>query len=131
MSAWFARHFAWHGYTSRAEYYRWLAVIVPAEILLLAAIWQHGSRGTIHFPSTASGLTLFVVCLAYFIGLLILTARRFRSAGISRGWLVPTLLAIVIPIGPYYWNVSATVMLLAICVAAVAADVPENERIIR
>src|SRR3546814_3011936 len=64
------------------------------------------------------GLTFFVVGLAYLMGLFILTARRFRSAGISRGWFILTVLAIVIPIGPYYWNVSATAMLLAICAAA-------------
>src|SRR3546814_437433 len=129
MYAWFARHVSWHGYTILDEFRRCLSFIIPAEILLLAAILLYGSRGTVHFSSTPLGLTFFVVGLAYLIGLFILTARRFRSAGISRGWLILTVLAIVIPIGPYYWNVSATAMLLAICAAAVTADVPENERI--
>src|SRR3546814_19612791 len=129
MNAWFARHFAWHGYTSRDEYRRWLSLIIPAEILLLAAIWLYGSRGTVHFSSTPLGLTFFVVGLAYLIGLFILTARRFRSAGISRGWFILTVLAIVLPIGPYYWNVSATALLLALFAPALPAAVPENARL--
>src|SRR3546814_15388015 len=127
MNAWFARHFAWHGYTSRDEYRRWLSLIIPAEILLLAAIWLYGSRGTVHFSSTPLGLTFFVVGLAYLICLFILTARRFRSAGISRGWLILTGLAIVFPSGPFLWYISHTSKLRALCASALPAVVPGNE----
>src|SRR3546814_14550230 len=111
MNAWFARHFALHGYTSRDEYRRWPSLIIPAELLLLAAIWLYGSRGTVHFSSTPLGLPFFVVGLAYLLGLFILSARRFRSEAITPCWLLLPVLAIVIPTGPSYLTVSAPPML--------------------
>jgi uncharacterized membrane protein YhaH (DUF805 family) len=129
MGGWLARRLDGFGYTSRDEYRRWLALIIPTQILLLAAIWLYGRGGIIHFSPTPWSLILFVVGLAYMIGLFILTARRFRSAGLSRGWLLLTILTASVPIGPFYWNISVTVMLLAIFVGSMVADVPENERV--
>jgi hypothetical protein len=43
--------------------------------------------------------------------------------------LLLTILTASVPIGPFYWNISVTVMLLAIFVGSMVADVPENERV--
>ena len=123
-----ARHFSWHGRTSRAEYRRWLWAIIPIETVILVMTSLYGENGTIHFPTSPVGLVLFVLCFAFVISVLLITARRFRSAGLSRGWLVPTIFSINIPVGAYYWNVSATVMLLAIFAGTAVPDVPESQR---
>jgi uncharacterized membrane protein YhaH (DUF805 family) len=129
MGAWLEGHFAWYGYTSRDGYRRWLPLVIPVEILLLAGLWFYGHGGTIHFPSTLPGLSLFAVGLAYRIALTFLTARRFRSAGLSRGWLFLGLFTINIHVGGYFWNVGATIALLTIFVGATVRDLPEEERV--
>jgi len=83
----------------------------------------------IHFSMKPWGLALFAIGLVYMIGLFVLTARRFRSAGLSRKWLLLTVLTAVVPIGSFYWNIPATAMLLAIFVGSVAGDVAESERV--
>jgi len=122
------QHFAWHGYTSRDEFRRWLPLVIPVEALLLAALWFYGRNGTIHFPSTIAGISLFTAGLAYRIALLFLTARRFRSAGLSRGWLFLPFLAINLPVGGYFWSVGTTITLLTIFAGATADDVRDEER---
>ncbi|HEY0597136.1 hypothetical protein [Sphingopyxis sp.] len=39
MGIWLGQHFAWHGYTRRDEYRRWLLLVIPVEALLLAGLW--------------------------------------------------------------------------------------------
>ncbi|MGH6631854.1 hypothetical protein [Sphingopyxis sp.] len=129
MGAWLERHFSWHGETSRDEYRRWLPLVIPVEILLLAGLWFYGHNGTIHFPSTLSGVSLLAVGFAYRIALFFLTARRFRSAGLSRGWLFIPFFTINIPVGSHFWSVGATITLLTILAGATVEDLREEERI--
>ncbi|MBJ7440039.1 MAG: hypothetical protein JHD35_13560 [Sphingopyxis sp.] len=129
MSEWLARNVSWHGETSRAEYRRWLIIIIPAELFLLTAIWIYGRRGMVIFPVSWAGFAAFVPCALYVAGLLCLTARRFRSAGLSRGWLLLPFFNINLSVGSYYWNLSATIMLLIIFVAATVSDVPKERRV--
>ena len=129
MGRWLEQHFAWHGYTSRDEFRRWLPLIVPVEALLLAGLWFYGRNGTIHFPSTIAGISFFGAGLAYRIALLFLTARRFRSAGLSRGWLFLPFFTINLPVGGYFWSVGTTITLLSIFTGATVDDVRDEERI--
>lgn len=126
MGAWLEGHFAWHGETSRDEYRRWLPLVVPVEILLLAGLWFGGRNGTIDFPATVPGIGLFAVALTYKIALLFLTARRFRSAGLSRGWLFLPFFTFNVPVGAYVWSAGATIALLTILVGAAAKDLREE-----
>ena len=127
MGTWPEQHFAWHGYTIRDEYRRWLPLVIPVEILLLAGLWFYGHNGTIHFPSTLPGVSVFAVGLAYRIALLFLTALRFRSAGLSRGWLFLPFCTINIPVGGYFWSVGATITLLTILAGTTVEDLREEE----
>ena len=122
-----ARHFSWYGYASRAEYRRWLWAIIPIELAILLALASYGRNGTIPFPLSIAGVASFLLCLTYCLWLLFLTARRFRSAGCSRGWLIAAaIFRFNLPVGPHYWNVSVTIMLLAIFVGATVPDIPEE-----
>ena len=123
MGAWFEHHFAWHGYTSRNEYRRWLPLIVAINMALLWAVHQFGARGMINFSDFGwVGTLSFVALLPYFIGWLLLTGRGLRSAGISRSWLIFAVLTINIPVGNFYVNISMIASCLLTAVAALARD---------
>jgi uncharacterized membrane protein YhaH (DUF805 family) len=123
MGAWIERHFAWHGLTSRAEYRRWLPLIILAEMTLLAGLFWFGERGMIHFDGFGwPGILLFAVALAYSIAWLFLTARRLRAAGISRAWLIFAVMTYIFPIGSIYINGPIIASLLLTAVGAAARD---------
>ncbi|WP_447929434.1 hypothetical protein [Sphingopyxis fribergensis] len=125
MGARLEQTFAWHGLTNRDEYRRWLPLIVAVDVALLWALYEFGGRGTINLSDFGlTGTALFVASLPYFIGWLFLTARRFRSADISRGWLILAVLTINIPVGDFHVNIS---MIAAILLTAVAALAPDRD----
>jgi len=123
MGAWLERHFAWHGETSRDEYRRWLPLIVAIDVALLSALHKFGFHGTINLSDFGwTGALLFLAGLLYFIGWLLLTARRLRSADVSRAWLIFAIFSINIPVGDFDINVSAAAALLLTAVAALTRD---------
>lgn len=123
MGAWIGHHFAWSGLTSRAEYRRWLPPIIAIEIAMIGGLLWFGERGTIHFDDFGwPGILLFVAAFIYSIGWLFLTARRLRSAEISRAWLIFTIGASILPVGHTYVNMSVIASLLLTAVGAMARD---------
>lgn len=68
------------------------------------------------------GAILFILFLAYSIGWLLLTARRLRSADISRSWLIFAILSINLPVGNIHVNITQIATLLLTAVAALARD---------
>lgn len=122
--------YPWRGHIDRAEYRRWLLLIIPVELSLLVALALYGERGMIRLDfSSLTELAFGLFCIATQLLVLILTARRFRSADLSGGWLVMTLFIVNIPVGAYYWNVSVTIMLIAITLGALAPDAPKGEAV--
>jgi len=123
MGAWIENHFAWHGVTNRAEYRRWLPLIIIVEMMILAGLLWFGERGTIRLNNFGwPGILLFFAGLIYFIGWLLLTARRLRSAEISRAWLLITVMTCILPVGDTYINIPAIASVLLTVVAAMARD---------
>jgi len=123
MASWIERHFAWHGLTSRADYRRWLPLIIAVEALLVAGVLRFGQRGAIHFDDFGwQGGLLFAAGMIYSIGWLFLTARRLRAAGISRAWLIFAVGAFTFPVGGAYVNGSIIASLLLTAVGAIARD---------
>lgn len=123
MGAWIGHHFAWSGLTSRTEYCRWLPLMIVVEIMMLGGLLRFGERGTIHvddFGWPAS--LLFLAAFVYSIGWLFLTARRLRSANISRAWLIFTVLGLTFHIGDTYVSGSAVASLLLTGVGATVRD---------
>lgn len=123
MGAWIDRNFAWKGLTSRDEYRRWLPLILLVDLTLIWALVAWGERGTINLGNFGwAGAAIFMAGLPYFVGWVLLTGRRLRSADISRSWLIPAVLTINIPIGDVHINVSAVAMMLLTVISAVAGD---------
>lgn len=123
MGAWIERHFAWHGYTSRAEYRHWLLLIIAVDAILFIGLAPFARRGTVHFDDFGwPGILLFAILIAYSIGWLCLTARRLRSANISRAWLIFTVLGLTFHIGGTYVSGSAVASLLLTGVGATVRD---------
>jgi uncharacterized membrane protein YhaH (DUF805 family) len=123
MGVWISNNFSWHGLTRRDEYRRWLPIILIVEFIAVWALWVWGDKGTVRFPASPTGFLLFLMVLPISIGFILLCARRFRSAGISRKWLLPLLLNVNIPIGDHYLN---AVMLWAWGVILVGAMKPDS-----
>ncbi len=122
MVAWLADHFDWNGKTSRNEYRRWLPLIIAVEILLIGSLIAFGRNGRLHFEDFGPlGATLLLVGLLYSIGWTLLTARRLRSAGITRRWLLFALF-VNIPIAGTFVTVSLVITLILIAVATLAPD---------
>lgn len=122
MGAW-EQHFTWHGKTSRNEYRRWLPLIVAVDAALLWALFEFGKRGTLNLSDFGwAGVFLFTVSLPYFIGWVLLTAQRLRSANISRKWLIFAVFTINIPVGDLHINVSLIAALILTAIAATARD---------
>lgn len=123
MGAWLRRFFSWDGETSRDEYRRWLPAIVAIEGALLWSLFTFGERGQVNFNQFGwIGTPLFLIGLLYYIGWFLLTARRLRSAEISRGWMIPAFVAINLPVAGYHINVSMITALILTAVAAIARD---------
>ena len=123
MGAWIERHFAWRGQTSRDEYRRWLPLILLVDLAIVWAVANWGERGKINLSDFGwTGLAMFGAMLPYALGWIFLTARRLRSADISRSWLVLTIVGINIPVGGVYLNISFIVTLLLTAVGALAPD---------
>lgn len=122
MSAW-KRHFTRDGKTSRHEYRRWLPLIVAVDAASLWALFAFGTHGRVNLSDFGwAGAFLFVTCLAWFIGWILLTAQRLRSADISRIWLIFAILSINLPVGDIYVNVTMIAVFLLTAVAALAPD---------
>jgi uncharacterized membrane protein YhaH (DUF805 family) len=130
MGVWVKQNFAWHGETRRDEYRRWVPLIVAADLVLLWAAYKFSRNGTINFGDFGLvGVPLFMAAILYFAGWLFLTARRLRSAGISRAWLIFACLTINLPIGGFHINVTMIAALLLTAVGASARDL-EQERVL-
>jgi len=122
MVAWLADHFDWNGRTSRDEYRRWLPLITAVEIALLWSLMAFGRNGRLHFEDFGPlGATLLLLGIFYMIGWTLLTARRLRSAGITRRWLLFALF-VNIPIAGTFVTASLVITLILIAVAALAPD---------
>lgn len=128
MGGWVKQNFAWHGETSRDEYRRWVPLIVAADLALLLAGYKFARHGTINFGDFGLvGVPLFIAAILYFVGWLFLTARRLRSSGISRAWLIFACLTINVPIGDFRINVTMIAALLLTAIGALVRDL-EPER---
>ena len=122
MVAWLADHFDWNGRTSRDEYRRWLPLIIAFELALLWSLAAFGRNGRLHFEDFGPwGAALFLLGVLYMIGWTLLTARRRRSAGITRRWLLLALF-VNIPIADTFVTISLVVTLILIAVATLAPD---------
>ena len=122
MVTWLTHHFAWNGRTSREEYRRWLPLIVAAQIALFWGVAEYGRRGQIDVGDFGLwGLTLFAIWLLYSVGWVLLTARRLRTAGITRRWLLLPIL-VQVPIGDSLFTVGTATTVFLIVVAALAPD---------
>jgi hypothetical protein len=104
MGAWLSKNFAWSGLTSRDGYRRWLPLVILSEVIQTWALWNWGDKGMLRFEGTAADVLLLLLVIPMWIGFILLSGRRFRSAGITRKWLLPLVMAINIPIGDYYLN---------------------------
>jgi uncharacterized membrane protein YhaH (DUF805 family) len=123
MGAWIERHYSWTGLTSRDEYRRWLPLILAVAALLLWLQFEFGTGDHLDVGQFGwAGVPLFLIALIYCIGWFFLTARRLRSADISRGWLFFALLRIDLSVGGYHINSATIAGLLLIAVAALAPD---------
>lgn len=123
MGAWIERQYNWAGLASRHEYRRWLPPILAADVLLLWVQFRFGTAGYVDIGQFGwIGASLFLIGLAYYIGWFCLTARRLRSAGISRAWLLFALLTISLPVGGYHINSTLIAAFLLTVVAALAPD---------
>lgn len=126
MGAWLQQRFVWHGLTSRDDYRRWLPLIVPINLAELWAVYEFGARGRINLSDFGlAGVVVFAAFLPFFIGWLFLTARRFRAADLSRGWLAFAVFTINIPLGDFHLNIS---IFAAFLLTVVAALVPDQDR---
>ena len=122
MVTWLTHRFAWNGRTSRDEYRRWLPLIVAAQIAFFWGIGEYGRRGQIDVGDFGLwGLTLFAIWLLYSVGWVLLTARRLRTAGITRRWLLLPIL-FQVPIGDSLFTVGTAATVFLIVVAALAPD---------
>jgi uncharacterized membrane protein YhaH (DUF805 family) len=128
MRSWLSTNFDWTGYTSRDEYRRWLPLFFGIELAGILAVWRWGIGGTIHFPPTLSGLLYFVAGLPIWISFVLLSMRRFHSAGLSRKWLLPLILVSNFHWGDYHLNVNLLWSLAVMAVAATRPDIPEELR---
>ena len=73
-------------------------------------------------PAKWVGATLLIGGIVSYIAWFMMTARRLRSAGISRAWMVPAFLSINLPIGGVTINFSLIAALVLAAVAAMAND---------
>ena len=119
---WLVINFRWNGFTSRDEYRRWLPLIITVFLFDIWTLWIWGVRGMIRLDLSALSFFVFLVELLFWIGFVLLSARRFRSAGITRKWLFPLMMTINIPFGGAYLNGVLLWFLGVICVCAVKAD---------
>ncbi len=125
MGAWIERHYTWTGLASRDEYRRWLPLILAIDALLLWFQFEFGTGGHTDLGQFGwAGVPLFLIGLIYYIGWFFLTARRLRSADISRAWLLFAFFAINVPVGGYYINFT---LIAALLLTAVAALVPDHD----
>lgn len=123
MGAWIERHYAWTGLTSRDEYRRWLPLIISVDALLLWFQFEFGTDRRIDFGQFGwFAAPLFLVSIAYYIGWFLLTARRLRSADISRAWLLFAFFTINFSVGEYRVNFTFISALLLTAVGALASD---------
>jgi hypothetical protein len=129
MGAWFSNNFAWSGFTSRQEYRRWLPLIILFEAAQVLALWIWGARGAVKLSLSPATVVLLLVFLTLCIGFILLTARRFQSAGLTRKWLIPMFLSFNISFGGYYINCGMLWVFGSIAVAAVKPDIPDEARV--
>jgi uncharacterized membrane protein YhaH (DUF805 family) len=129
MGAWLSNNFSWSGFTSRQEYRRWLPLIIVFEVAQILALWVWGVRGAIRLSATPTAIIASLVFLALSIGFVLLTARRFQSAGITRKWMLPMFLIVNIPFGGYYLNCAMLWVFGLIAVAALQPDIPGEARV--
>ncbi|WP_144037712.1 hypothetical protein [Sphingopyxis sp. KK2] len=122
MGAWLERHFAWNGRTSRDGYRRWLPLIIAVEIASFWGVAAYGRRGVINVADFGWwGLLLLAIWLPYAICWNLLTARRLRTAGITRRWLLIPVF-VQAPIGDSLFTVGTAAIVILIVVAALADD---------
>jgi hypothetical protein len=123
MKEWLVRNFGWNGFTSRDAYRSWLPLIITTYIAYIISLWVWGDRGQIQFTMTPYSFAILSVHLPLSIGIVLLTARRFRNAGITRIWLLPLFLNVNLPIGDLYVSSAIIWGIGAIFVAATEPDI--------
>lgn len=124
MGAWLGRYFSWNGKTSRREYRRWLPLILAIDLMMLCSLFAFDDAriDSGHFGWAGAPLFFFSAIYIYYVGWFLLTARRLRSADISRAWMIPAFLAINFPVAGYYVNFTMVAALILTAVSALAPD---------
>ena len=122
MGAWLGRHFSWNGKTSRREYRRWLPLILAIDLMMLWSLFAFEDARIVFNHFGWAGVPLFFFSTIYYVGWFLLTARRLRSADISRAWMIPAFLAINFPVAGYHVNFTMVAALILTVVGALARD---------
>ncbi|AJA07547.1 hypothetical protein SKP52_03090 [Sphingopyxis fribergensis] len=123
MGTWIERQYNWIGLANRDEYRRWLPLILAVDAFVLWLQFEFGTDLHIDFGQFGwVGVPLFFAFIVYYAGWFFLTARRLRSADISRAWLLFALFRINLPVGDYSVNFTFIAALLLTAVGALAPD---------
>jgi hypothetical protein len=123
MGTWISRNFSWSGLTSRDEYRRWLPLIIVVSAVQIWSLLIWGNRGMIRIAPSLAVFPLFAFGALIWIGFILLSARRFRAAGVSRKWLLPLVFTINFSIGNYFLNLATLWSLGVIMIGGWKPDV--------
>jgi uncharacterized membrane protein YhaH (DUF805 family) len=125
MSDWLQDNLHWSGRTSRTKFRQWLLLIIAFEILMTWMVWEYGKNGRVNTLQFQYGLALFLLFSALTFAQISFEARRLKTAGFSRKWLILALFAPSLPLGETHLNLAMAVNWVIIAVCTLAPDVPE------